>query len=248
MHILRTKIKNQIVCEFVPPIKCSSRVVIFCSGMPGYPGKKNRMMEFLSKRGYWVFVPRYRGSWESTGRFMAQSPHVDVLDIISQLTKGFEDLWSGKKMKIASPQIYLIGSSFGGPAVLLASSDQRVKKVVAFAPVVDWQKDGKAEPFDQLVRFVQAGFSGAYRPAPNMWRKLHGGKFYSPVFSASQIVGDKVMVFHAQDDEVVPFGPTAELAKKIKAKFVPLKTGGHSLARHLMEPFFWRKIKRFFDE
>ncbi len=245
MPILLTKIKNQIICEFLPPAKSSNQVVIFCFGMPSYPGRRSELMEFFSKRGYWVFIPRYRGSWESTGKFLAKSPHLDVIDIINQLPKGFKDLWSGEKKKIFSPQVFLIGSSFGGPAALLASADKRVKKVVALAPVVDWLTEGPAEPLDHLARFVKNAFTGAYRSDDDIWKKLRGGKFYSPSFSASKLVADKIMIFHARDDEVVPFGPTAELARKIGAKFVPLESGGHGLARRIMEPFFWRKINKF---
>ena len=166
MHILRTRIKDEIVCEFLPPVRRTSsvkpvnKVIILCGGMPAYPGKKD-LPEFLANQGYWVFIPRYRGSWESAGNFLAISPHQDVLDIIDQLPKGFRVLWTGKIYKITEPEIYLIGSSFGGAAVILASRDAYVKKAIALSPVIDWRVETKTEPINtkpcvcQILRIMR---------------------------------------------------------------------------------------------
>jgi len=54
--------------------------------MPSIPSKQP-LMEFLSRNGYWVIYPRYRGAWESAGQFLEKSPHEDILDIIADLPK-----------------------------------------------------------------------------------------------------------------------------------------------------------------
>src|ERR1051325_8928015 len=92
MHPNRTRIKKEIVCEFVPPVRPTRRVIILCGGMPGYPGNRG-LFSFLSKKGFWVFAPRYRGSWESGGEFLRISPHKDIQDVIEAIPKGFKDLW-----------------------------------------------------------------------------------------------------------------------------------------------------------
>ena len=69
MYTLRTRIKKDIVCEFVAPKKKSNKVIILCGGQPGFPAKKE-MLIWLAERGYWAFYPRYRGSWESGGSFL----------------------------------------------------------------------------------------------------------------------------------------------------------------------------------
>ena len=89
MNILRAKFKKEIISEFLPSLRPSKKVIIFCGGMPSYPGKKNDLMEFIAKKGFWIFLPRYRGSWESAGSFLKISPHYDIIDIIDQLPKGF---------------------------------------------------------------------------------------------------------------------------------------------------------------
>ena len=64
----RTRFAKDIVTEFFPPARKTKRqkVVIICGGMPGMPGS-SYLLEFFSKKGFWVFNPRYRGTWESGG-------------------------------------------------------------------------------------------------------------------------------------------------------------------------------------
>src|SRR3989344_3616458 len=99
MTIFRTRFKKDIVCEFLPPARKSSRVVILCGGMPAYTGRKDALMEFFARKGYWVFLPRYRGSWESGGQFLKRSPHEDIIDVINGLSRGFPDLWMWSRKK-----------------------------------------------------------------------------------------------------------------------------------------------------
>ena len=169
-----------------------------------------------------MFVPRYRGSWESGGSFLKISPHRDVLDVIDQLPRGFKDLWSGKTYKIARPEIYLIGSSFGGAAVILASRDPRVRRAVAFSPVTDWRVETKAEPIDKLRAFTRAAFGNAYRGTQRDWNKLKSGTFYNPAHEAASIDGAKLLIFHAKDDKIVYARTSAAFARATGARLVLL--------------------------
>ena len=244
--MFRTRFKKGIDAEFLPPVRPSSRVIIFCSGLPGWPGKKD-LAEFYAKKGYWVFIPRYRGSWESEGKFLARSPHLDVLDVIDGLPRGFTESWSGKRYKVMPTKIYLIGGSFGGPAVILASIDKRVDKVVALCPVIDWTVESKAEPIKKLARFTRDGFGAAYRPAPDAWKKLASGKFYNPITQVKKIDGRKLYLIHARNDQVVSFRPTKKFAQITGAKLTLLQSGGHLSRSILIQPTFYKRIKKFFD-
>ena len=79
----RTRFKKDIVAEFLPPSRKlkKQKVIIICDGMPSIPSKQ-LLMKFLSKKGYWVIFPRYRGAWESDGEFLDKSPHEYIIDII----------------------------------------------------------------------------------------------------------------------------------------------------------------------
>ena len=250
MHILRTRINKDIVCEFLPPVrrtisaKPTQKVIILCGGMPTYPGK-NAVPEFLANEGYWVFIPRYRGSWESGGKFLALSPHQDVLDIIDQLPKGFRDLWSGKTYNITEPEIYLIGSSFGGAAVILASRDAYVKKAIALSPVIDWRVETKSEPVNKLRMFTKEAFGEAYRFNEEDWKKLKSGTFYNPMHEVASIDGNKLLIIHAKDDKTVYARTSMSFSKITGAKLILLNKGGHLSISQTMMPKMWKEMKKF---
>ena len=178
---------------------------------------------------------------------MKVSPHRDVLDIIDELPRGFKDLWSGKTHKIARPEVYLIGSSFGGAAVILASRDPRVRRAVAFSPVTDWRVETKTEPIAAMEKFARAAFGNAYRGTERDWNKLKTGTFYNPAYEheAHAIDGTKLLIFHAIDDKIVYAKTSATFARATGAKLVLLPRGGHFSHSNTMAPEFWKPIKRF---
>lgn len=244
MHTLRTRFANDIVAEFLPPSRPSKKVIILCSGMPSVPSKKT-VMEFFAKKGYWVFFPRYRGSWESRGSFLEISPHQDILDIISQLPRGFISIGQNTRYAVEPKSIALIASSFGGAAALLCARDPRVAKVIAFSPVVDWTADSKLEPLDWLFSFMKEGFGEGYRLAKADWEKLKTGDFYNPKNFASDIDGKKILIFHAKDDEVVQYRSVERFSKRVKATAIFLKRGGHFSISECIAPKFQKRIIKF---
>lgn len=244
MHTLRTRFKKEIVAEFLPPAKKSDKVIILCSGMPSVPSKTD-LMEFLSKKGYWVFYPRYRGTWESGGRFLKISPEKDILDMIPQLSLGFKDFWNNKNYKVKPKEIYLFGGSFGGAAALLASTDKRVTKIVAISPVVDWGIKSKSEPVDWFGKFLKQAFGEAFRFSQADWNKLKSGAFYNPCTIIKKINGKKLFIIHAKDDDVVTWKPVARFAESTNAKFLLLKKGGHLPLSILIQPKFFKQINKF---
>jgi len=244
MHILRTRFKKEIVAEFLPPTRKSNKVAILCSGMPTTP-QKDDVLRFFSKKGYWVFFPRYRGSWESDGEFLKKSPHEDVIDIIDQLPKGFYSAWDGKEFKVHPSTIHLFGASFGGPAVILSSSHPKVSKVIALSPVIDWRYPSQEEPFGWFENFVKEAFGSAYRfPAKN-WNKLKKGKFYNPISDLKKIDGDKIMIFHAKDDKIVSHVPLERFKEITGANVIMRKRGGHFGLTNLMEKKLYSQVKKF---
>jgi pimeloyl-ACP methyl ester carboxylesterase len=213
--------------------------------MPSVPSS-GALIEFFSKKGYWVFCPRYRGTWESGGRFLKYPPDKDVLDIVDGLPRGFKDAYGGKKYQVRHPEIYLIGSSFGGPAAILASQDARVKKVALISPVIDWRADSKIEPLSLLERTTRDAFGEAYRFSDFDWKKLEGGKFYNPATCAWKINGKKLLIVHAKDDKYVLWRPVLKFSKQTGARLMLFKRGGHLSASIIMKPKFYKHIKKFF--
>jgi len=236
--------------EWFPPFfslekgKGISKVFIICGGMPGVPNKQ-KLMEFLAKKGYWVLFPRYRGTWESSGRFLDHDPYKDVIDVIDALSTPFISAFSGEQGQILQPEVYIIGGSFGGPAAMLASSDARVKKVVTVAGVVDWTVSGEEEHMDDLLHMVKDGFGEAYRFDDAAWQELSQGMFYNPVTMGDLIDYKKVLMIHAKDDMVVPHGTSESFARKNNISFISTKKGGHLSTSILTRWSLWRKVKKY---
>jgi alpha-beta hydrolase superfamily lysophospholipase len=246
MHILRTRFKKDIVAEFLPPLVKvkKQRVVIFAGGMPGYPDKAD-FIESFARKGFWVFVPRYRGSWESDGVFLKHSPHFDILDIIEELPKGFVSAFDGKKFKVTPDQIFLIGSSFGGPAAILASQSPQVTKAILLSPVVDWRYPSKAEPLGFLAKFVTEAFGNGYRIDQNGWRKLAKGNFYNPASIVSDIDGAKLLILHSLDDEIVDYRSVTKFSRDTGAQIKIYKSFGHFGASIFRKPAVYKLVRNF---
>lgn len=246
MSIPRTRFNKDIVCEFLPPSRPSNKVIIFCKGLPGLP-RFPEVLEFWAKKGYWVFLPRYRGTMESDGEFLKESPEKDILDVIDELPKSFSDLWSGKRYHLPSTsyRLYIFGGSFGGPAAILCSRDPRVTKAVAFAPVIDWEAPSEEEPMDKLGAFIPKAFGKCYRFSPKNWDRLSHNEFYSPLKEAETIDGKKLLIFHAKNDESCYYPCTKDFAKKTGAKLITLRTGGHFGFSKSIEPKIYKEIKKF---
>lgn len=249
--MFRTRFKNEIVAEFLPPTRSHKkrRAVILCDGMPSSP-RKQPLCEFLSKKGYWVFYPRYRGTWESDGVFLKKSPHEDILDVIDELPEGVTEVTFGKKFAVEPDEIFVIGGSFGGAAAVLASLNPRVKKVIANCPVVDWSilahSEKKETSNKSYVAYVRQAFGNGYRITEKNWNKLRSGSFYNPAYHVDEIIAGKVMMFHAKDDPYVPWRSVKRFARKTGIKLNLFATGGHLSTQDTVQRY-WPRIQRFFD-
>jgi pimeloyl-ACP methyl ester carboxylesterase len=249
--MLRTRLERDLVTEFLPPVRPgkTQRAIILCDGMPSIP-RKQPLAEFLSGKGYWVFYPRYRGAWESGGKFLERSPHLDILDVIRGLSRGFRELAFGRRFRVSFEEVFVIGGSFGGTAAILASLDPRVKRVIANCPVVDWgivpdeQKKETSNP--SYAAYIRAAFGNGYRLSDKNWKKLGGGKFFNPTYHAREITASKLLLFHAQDDPYIPWRSVQKFARLTGARLKLLRRGGH-LSTDWIVRKYWTEIREFFE-
>jgi pimeloyl-ACP methyl ester carboxylesterase len=249
--MFRTRFGKDIVAEFLPPARAGKKqkVIILCDGVPSIP-RKQALAAFLSRKGYWVIHPRYRGAWESAGEFLEKSPHEDILDVIDELPKGIRDLAFGQRFTITPGEIFVIGGSFGGAAAILSSLDPRVKKVIANCPVVDWsilRKSEKAETSNpNYAAYVREAFGDAYRLSDRNWKKLRNEKFYNPTHHIREITPSKILMFHAKDDPYVPYASVERFARRTGAKLKSFQRGGHLSTERTVQKH-WPAIKKFFE-
>jgi len=246
MEISRARFAKDIVVEFVPPARPTKkdRVIILCSGLPTSPNK-NKQLEFFSKKGFWVIFPRYRGTWESDGKFLEISPEKDILDIINNLHKPITSIWDNQKYRLNPSKIFILGASFGGPAAILGSLSPKVTKIVAVSPVIDWREDSKEEPMPLLKKLTREAFGHAYRFTDKRWDELAKGKFYNPIDQQNKINGDKILLIHAKNDTMCPYRATKKFADATGSKLVTLPKGGHLGTTLLTKPRFYNIFKKF---
>lgn len=248
--MFRARFNREIVAEFLPPARRSrkTRVIVLCDGMPSMP-RKQPLADFLAHQGYWVFYPRYRGAWESDGDFLAKSPHLDILDVIGALPRGFRDAAFGKTFSLSPDEVFVIGGSFGGPAAILCSLDRRVKRAIANCPVVDWsilresQKTETSNP--SYAAYIREAFGNGYRLSARNWAKLYRGDFYNPIRHVAEVEPTKLMMFHAKDDPHVPWRTVARFARLSGAPLKLLARGGHLKTEYVVQ-HYWPRIHKFF--
>ena len=220
--MFRTRFKQQIVAEFLPPSRerGGQKTIILCDGMPSIP-RKQPLSEFLAAKGFWVVYPRYRGAWESDGQFLERSPHEDILEIIDDFPKEIEEI------------------AFG-----------RVKSVIANCPVVDWRILDRSEKMESskenYAEYIREAFGNGYRLSDANWDKLRSGTFYSPWHHRMAITASKVMLFHAKDDPHVPYAGSKKFADITGVTLKSLQRGGHVSTDYIVRRY-WAQIKKFFD-
>jgi esterase/lipase len=248
---LRTRFNKDIVAEVLFPKKQTGKILILLSGAPSMPSKPD-VMSFFASKGYLCILPRLRGTWESDGEFLKECPSKDILDIVDELTsksfKGIstlEEPLESKLHKVVVKSIYVLGASFGGTGALLASAHPKVKKVVALAPVIDWSVESPEEPFEFFVDFTRFAFGGAYRGKTANWRKLYANKMYSPINPSLKLVGEKILILHAQDDDVVPIDPVYSFLRDTNAELKEYKKGGHLGLNDSRRPKYYKEIEKF---
>jgi pimeloyl-ACP methyl ester carboxylesterase len=250
--MFRTRFKKEIVGEFLPPVRQGKRhkVIILCDGMPSVPTKQP-LAEFLARRGYWAFYPRWRGAWESGGNFLEKSPVEDISDVITGIRTGrIRESAFGKEFSIKPESIFVIGGSFGGAAAILASLDPRVKKVIANCPVVDWsilgEEQGKETSNKSYPAYIRDAFGNGYRLTDKNWNKLLRGDFYNPAHHIKELTAAKIMMFHAKDDPYIPWKQVDSFARCAGINLNLLARGGHLSTSGTVQKY-WPRIKRFFD-
>lgn len=249
--MFRTRFQREIVCEFLPPPRARKRqrVILLCDGMPSM-AHKQPLAEFLARKGYWVFYPRWRGAWESGGQFLEKSPEQDLRDVIGGLSKPIREAAFGQKFRVRPDEIFVIGGSFGGAAAILASLDPRVTKIVANCPVVDWsilhQEQSKETSNPSYAAYIREAFGNGYRLSARNWNKLRSGTFFSPVHRIGELTASKILMFHAKDDPYVPWRSVDGFARRAGIRLKLLVRGGH-LSTDKTVRRFWPQIERFFS-
>ncbi|MCC6290846.1 hypothetical protein IT398_02175 [Candidatus Nomurabacteria bacterium] len=193
--------QGDIVFEFsVSP--ASRATIILCDGLPSVP-KQRQVMDLLQAKGYNVFFPRYRGTWESGGNFLAQSPALDILELVALIKSGsVTELYSNQKFS-TNPRLYLVGSSWGATVALSLADNPDVARVIAFSPIVDFvshQQNSQGQNLQWLKQFIRRAFYQGYRFEDKDWERMLSGELFKPSLKLKPET--TTIVYDRSDEEI----------------------------------------------
>ena len=179
MLMFRARFKREILAEFLPPAHAERETGAGIEERARGGSKKERVMKccamgclrfranshwrsFCRRTGIGCFIRAIGGHGKVGGAFLERSPHLDILDVIDGLRGEIRELAFGQRFRVRADELFVIGGSFGGAAAILCSLDERVKKVIANCPVVDWgilRESEKAETSNpNYAAYIRAAF------------------------------------------------------------------------------------------
>lgn len=231
--------QGDIVFEFsISPT--SQATVILCDGLPSVP-KQHQVMNLLQSKGYDIFFPRYRGTWESGGSFLAQSPTLDIKELIGLIKGGsVKELYGGQEFNTNSV-IYLVGSSWGGTVALSLADDTDVARVIAFSPIIDFvshQQSNHVQSLQWLKQFVRRAFYQGYRFEDKDWESMLSGELFNP---ALELRPNTAAVVYDKSDKEISSVDIENYCQNSGARAVEVANIGH-LSFSKIPPELWDQV------
>ncbi len=196
--------------------------------LPGFPSSNNydSEMRYLYSRGFNVFFPRYKGTYQSKGNgksgFLGSNIVQDLKEFISELKKGkAKSLWDNTLVEFSTDgKIILFGGSFSGAVACgLGAVDKDIRKIVLFSPVWDFKKhneSGDEQDLEKFLPFIKRAYKNLYRIGfENLSKKMGEFKECSPEFYLNRLAGNEtgVLVFNDPEDKTVSIKHTLNIIK-----------------------------------
>ena len=235
---------GDIFCEFMVHDKIADTIIL----LPGFPSsnKLNSEMEFLFKKGYNVFFPRFKGSFQSKGVFLKGNIVKELKSFITKLKKEkITNLWDLNEINFKINKLILFGSSFSGAISCgLIAIEESFEKLVLFSPVWDFEnhnKLGNEEDLNHLVQFVKRAYVNLYKiKFDNLVNAVLRFKETSPSFYSKQIK-IPILVLNDPKDKIVSIKHSKDMEKLIKNLKIIKHHEGHGFNLKLLENY-WKKI------
>ncbi len=237
-----------IFFEFVLQDRIADAVII----LPAFPGRNdyNELIDIFFSRGYHVFVPRYRGSYQSTGSFLAKNPVDDLILFAKNLDKGWaKSLWDMNKQEFKINKKILVTGSFGGAiACALAAKQPGFSHLILAAPIWDFSKHnekGDEQDLKHISDFVKRAYKNCYRiKFEDLQQRMVKFSELKPEFYLSALVNFPILVLHDPNDKTVSFNHTQEIIPKFNKLTYIEHYLGHGISDHLINAF-WPEIDKF---
>lgn len=238
MHLYKTFIEK-ICCE-IGIAQNPKATLLVCPGLPGIP-KEQQLLKKLTEHNYNTIYPRYRGTFESEGLFLRDSPVTELVFLINTLKKKntFKEVYNQTMKQIGLNNIIVLGSSFGADVALGVASRLQVPCFI-LCPVTDYSSVGSEEGeqrVEHLEQFMREGFPFLYRIADDGFEKLRSNKLLLPASDLLENHNKKIILVHGAKDTTVALKRSKSLATFPFVDFFIFDTKGHLTFSSLPERF-----------
>jgi len=237
-----------IFFEYVLQDRIADAVVI----LPGFPSRNdhNDLIESFFEKGFHVFVPKYRGSYQSSGKFLLKNPVDDLIMFAENMDKGIaKSLWDNSKQHFKINKKILVGSSFGGAIALgLAAKSGKFSHLILASPIWDFRKHNEnwdEQNLQQVLEYVTRAYENCYRiNFDDFLKRMKKFKELYPEFYLSKLQKMPVLVMHDPNDKIVAFKHTKNILPKFANATYIEHYLGHGLSDSLINAY-WKDIDKF---
>lgn len=141
------------------------RNVVLAPGIPQYLDKYHPFVKQIAGLGYNLFVPRYRGTYESDDPFSTMNSK-ESLEIALKIAKRGSaiELFENKKVVWDTERTVLVGFSYGALPALL--QQEEVDKTVLVCPAVSLRyhtPESGGENIAETFNFLERAYQNVYR-------------------------------------------------------------------------------------
>lgn len=226
-----------------------SDTIIYLEGFPS-SGFHDDMIKFLYEKGYNVFVPHYRGTYQSKGKFLSRNIVKDFVEFVEELRKEKAvNLWDMSTVGFGIKNLILIGGSFSGAVCCGLASEVEFHKMILSAPVLDFRKMNERdneEDLEHLMQFVKRAYSNVIRfHFKNLPEQISKYKETLPEYYEPKL-NLPILVLHDPKDETVSIKSSKELAeRKSNVKLIE-HNYGHGSWKPLEKE--WSKVSKFLKD
>ena len=234
--------------EFALQNRSADAIII----LPDFPSrnKYDNLISLFYGRGYHVFVPRYRGSYQSGGKFLSKNIIDELAGFIDALEKGeVKSLWDMKKKEFKINRKLLIGYDFSGAIALgLAAKTQKFSHIMLIAPIWDYSvynSQNGEQDLNEISEFVKRAYKNCYRYTfKDIVKKLKKFQELRPEYYLPLLKKTPILVMHDPNDKAVPFKHTKEKLGEFDNSTYIEHYLGHEFADSLINAH-WQMIDKF---
>jgi len=215
---------EEIFAHIDLPDKFNYKAIIFCQKFPGN-NEKDELISSFASEGYIVMQPKYLGTGKSEGLISIEN----FLETIKKskdflLTGNAEDLKSKEKIKWETREIILMGVSFGASLALISGAkDERIKKVIALSPIIDFKEHGKnpeipEADYFQLYNLIAENHKAALKGFNfDDWYKVCSGQScLNPIEYFNSLKEKEILFIHGKQDLEINFSRTVSFYESLK--------------------------------